>query len=152
MKEEKQSMDIYVKFEIENQSDEVYTKIEEEKQSDDVYVITDEEEAFNRFAGRRLLEGQPEDKIIQEFLADHEPQIFPVEFEDGTQAQAELLQVVEIDGKEYAIYSVPSEDPFHFDILASYVVKDEEGYDQLKDLDDPVDKSKIYNYVLSLMK
>lgn len=78
-------------------------------------------------------------------------QTFKVETEDGVIHTAELVGVVEIDGKEYAVYAIPGDMPNTVDILASYVVKDEDGYDTLVDIYNPLDKAKITNYVKSLM-
>ena len=77
-------------------------------------------------------------------------QKFQVEIETGEVMEAELLSVVEIDGKEYAVYSLDNKNGT-VDILASYVVKDAEGYDQLVDITNPVDKEKISNFIKSLV-
>lgn len=77
-------------------------------------------------------------------------QKFKVEIETGEIMDAELLSVVEIDGKEYAVYSLDNKNGT-VDILASYVVKDAEGYDQLVDITDPMDKEKVSNFIKSLV-
>ena len=77
-------------------------------------------------------------------------QKFQVEIETGEVMDAELLSVVEIDGKEYAVYSLDNKNGT-VGILASYVVKDSEGYDQLIDINNPVDKEKISNFIKSLV-
>ncbi len=77
-------------------------------------------------------------------------QKFQVEVETGEIMDAELLSVVEIDGKEYAVYSLDNKNGT-VDILASYVVKDAEGFDQLVDIDNPFDKEKISNFIKSLV-
>ncbi len=77
-------------------------------------------------------------------------QIFKVEIESGEIVDAELLSVVEIDDKEYAVYSIDN-DNGTVDILASYVVKDEEGYDKLVDITNPVDKEKVFNFIKELI-
>lgn len=77
-------------------------------------------------------------------------QIFKVEIESGEIVDAELLSVVEIDDKEYAVYSIDN-DNGTVDILASYVVKDEEGYDKLVDITNPADKEKIFNFIKGLI-
>lgn len=81
---------------------------------------------------------------------DDTKQKFQVEIETGEIVDAELLSVVEIDGKEYAVYSLDNKNGT-VDILASYVIKDSEGYDQLIDIDDPYDKEKISNFIKSLV-
>ncbi len=77
-------------------------------------------------------------------------QKFQVEIETGEIMDAELLSVVEIDGKEYAVYSLDNKNGT-VDILASYVIKDNEGYDQLVDITNPIDKEKISNFIKSLV-
>lgn len=77
-------------------------------------------------------------------------QKFQVEVETGEIMDAELLSVVEIDGKEYAVYSLDNKNGT-VDILASYVVKDAEGFDQLVDITNPIDKEKIANFIKSLV-
>ena len=64
--------------------------------------------------------------------------------------EAELLSVVEIDEKEYAVYSLDNGDGTE-DILASYVIKDEEGYDVLRDITNPKDKKMIANFIMALL-
>lgn len=75
-----------------------------------------------------------------------ENQRFDVEIETGEILEAELLAVVEIDGQDYAIYSLNNGDGT-VDVLASYVVQDEEGYDTLVDIENPKDKQKIEAYL-----
>ena len=77
-------------------------------------------------------------------------QIFQVQIETGEIMDAELLSVVDIDGKEYAVYSLDNNNGT-VDILASYVTKDEEGYDKLMDIDNPIDKEKISNFIRNLV-
>ena len=77
-------------------------------------------------------------------------QKYQVEVETGEIMDAELLSVVEIDGKEYAVYSLDNKNGT-VDILASYVVKDAEGFDQLVDITNPIDKEKISNFIKSLV-
>ena len=82
---------------------------------------------------------------------ESENQVFQVQIETGEIVDAELLAVVEIDGKEYAVYSIDNGNDT-VDILASYVVKDEEGYDKLADIIDPEDKEKIAVFIKDLVK
>ena len=77
-------------------------------------------------------------------------QKFQVQVETGEIMEAELLSVVEIDEKEYAVYSIDNQNGT-VDILASYVEKDEEGFDKLVDITDPVDKEKISRFIKDLV-
>lgn len=77
-------------------------------------------------------------------------QKFQVKIETGEIMDAEILSVVEIDGKKYAVYSIDNKDGT-VDILASYVTVDEEGYDKLVDITNPIDKEKISNFIKGLV-
>lgn len=79
-----------------------------------------------------------------------ENQKFNVETETGEIKEAELITVVSIDGKEYAVYMLEN-DMGSVDILASYVVKDEEGYDTLIDIDNEEDKQKVTEFISDLI-
>ncbi len=82
-----------------------------------------------------------------------ENQKFNVQIETGEIKEAELLTIVEIDHKQYAIYMIDNDETQgeNVDILASYVVKDEEGYDQLVDIDDPEDREKVAEFIKNLI-
>ena len=77
-------------------------------------------------------------------------QKFQVKVETGELMDDELLSVFEIDGKRYAVYSLDNKDGT-VDILASYVVVDEEGYDKLEDITNPLDKEKVSNFIKGLV-
>lgn len=77
-------------------------------------------------------------------------QKFKVQVETGEIMDAELLSVVRIDNKEYAVYSLDNKNGT-IDILASYVIKDAEGYDKLIDIIDPSDKAKISKFIKELV-
>ena len=82
-----------------------------------------------------------------------ENQKFNVQIETGEIKEAELLTVVEIDHKQYAIYMIDNDETQgeNVDILASYVMKDDEGYDQLVDIDDPEDREKVAEFIKNLI-
>ena len=88
------------------------------------------------------------DNFLQIFKEEN--QKFDVQIETGEIVQAELLSIVDIDGKEYAIYSLENENGT-VDILSSYVEQDEEGYDILVDIDNPYDKQKVSSFIQNLM-
>lgn len=74
-----------------------------------------------------------------------ENQKFIVEV-DGVAKEADILKVVGIDGRKFAIYAVPKNDE-ESDILASEVMVDEEGYDTLVDIED----AEVRKNVLALV-
>ena len=77
-------------------------------------------------------------------------QKFQVQIETGAIMEAELITVVEIDSKEYAVYSIDNQNGT-VDILASYVEKDEEGFDKLVNITNPQDKEKISMFIKKLV-
>lgn len=70
--------------------------------------------------------------------------------ETGEKLEAEVLAIVEIDEKDYCIYTITRKDG-NSDILASYVVKDKDGYDDLKDINDPKDREKVAEFIKSMI-
>lgn len=77
-------------------------------------------------------------------------QTFKVQIETGEIVDAELLANITIDEKDYAVYTITNPNG-NIDILASYIIKDSEGYDSLADIDNDNDKQKITNYINSLI-
>ena len=64
----------------------------------------------------------------------------------GVVKEAELLKTVSLDEKNYAIYAIDKGDDTS-DILASRIVKDNDGKDTLVDLETDDEKSKIRDIV-----
>ena len=83
---------------------------------------------------------------LEMMLADDEPQRFQVRIETGEVLEAEMLTVLEIDGNEYAVYTIPGENGKR-DILASRVIQDADGFDMLVDLEDPDIKEEIRRFI-----
>lgn len=80
----------------------------------------------------------------------NETQIINIMLETGEKVEAEVLAIVEIDEKDYCIYTITRKDGTA-DILASYVIKDEEGYDDLRDITDQNDRDKVAEYIKSII-
>lgn len=93
---------------------------------------------------RRILARQLNDSMKEE-----EHQKFEVRVETGELMEAELLATLEIDGQDYAVYTLPGEGE-NVDILASRIVQDEKGFDVLEDLKDPLENEKIRNLLESV--
>ena len=74
-----------------------------------------------------------------------ENQKFNIEI-DGKEKEAELLQIVSIDNREYVIYSVDRGDETS-DIFTSEIIKDEEGYDKLIDIEDKKVKQNLLEII-----
>ena len=65
---------------------------------------------------------------------------------DGVEKDATVIRVIELESKEYAIYSIDNGNDTS-DIFASEVIKDEEGYDKLVDITDPSAHAKVAEYI-----
>ena len=77
-------------------------------------------------------------------------QKFNVEI-DGVDKEANVVKIISIDDREYVIYTVDNGDDTS-DIFSSEIIKDEDGYDELIDIVDPVVKqniSEIINIIFS---
>ena len=65
---------------------------------------------------------------------------------DGVMKEAEVIKIFAIDNKEYVVYSVRKNDE-ESDILASEIIKDENGFDQLVDITDENAKKNVLELV-----
>lgn len=65
---------------------------------------------------------------------------------DGEVKEAEILKTLSFDGKNYAIYAIDKGDETS-DILASQIVKDNDGKDTLIDLETDDERNKIKDIV-----
>ncbi len=74
-----------------------------------------------------------------------ENQKFNIEI-DGKEKEAEVLKIVSIDNREYVIYSVDRGDETS-DIFTSEIIKDEEGYDKLIDIEDKKVKQNLLEII-----
>ena len=74
-----------------------------------------------------------------------ENQKFEIEI-DGILKEATVLKVVNIDDRKYVVYTVDSSIE-NADEYASEVIKDQEGYDKLIDIEDPKIRQNIFEIV-----
>lgn len=74
-----------------------------------------------------------------------ENQKFEIEI-DGILKEATVLKVVNIDDRKYVVYTVDSSIETA-DVYASEVIKDQEGYDKLIDIEDPKIRQNIFEIV-----
>lgn len=65
---------------------------------------------------------------------------------DGEMKEAEMLKIITLDGNNYAIYAIDKGDETS-DILASRIVKDNEGKDILVDLETDDERNKLRDIV-----
>ena len=69
---------------------------------------------------------------------------------DGVEKEANVVNVMNIDGKQILIYSVPNADDSS-DIYYSEIVKDEDGYDKLIDVEDEGLKNKVIDLINQML-
>lgn len=70
---------------------------------------------------------------------------------DGVEKEANVIKIISIDDREYVIYTIDNGDETS-DIFSSEIVKDEEGYDKLVDIEDDTIRqniSEIINIIFS---
>lgn len=65
---------------------------------------------------------------------------------DGEMKEAEMLKTVSLDGNNYAIYAIDKGDETS-DILASRIIKDNDGKNTLVDLESDEERNKIKEIV-----
>lgn len=75
---------------------------------------------------------------------------FKVVDENGTEHSAEVVTAFSYKESEYLIYSV-DKDEENADILVSRLVKDEEGYDVLEDIEDDSERLEVQNVVKEIL-
>ena len=78
-----------------------------------------------------------------------ENQKFQIENELGEMKEAEIMTVVDLDNKTYAVYTIANENNT-VNIYASYVEKDKDGFDVLIDIQNEEDKKKITEYIKTI--
>ena len=77
---------------------------------------------------------------------EEEVQTFVVQDEFGRNMVAELLTIVEIDGIEYAVYSIDASEE-ESDVFVARIVKDVEGNDNIVDIEDEEERAKVFEVV-----
>ena len=75
-------------------------------------------------------------------------QKFSIEI-DGIEKEAKVINVFEINGREFLIYSIDNGNETS-DILYSEIKKDQEGFDQLIDVEDEEIKSNILELIKTI--
>ncbi len=76
---------------------------------------------------------------------------FKVIDENNIEREASLITVIEVDKKEYAIYSIVR-DENTVNIFVSQLLKNEDGKDVLKNITDEREKEKIDKIVKDIIK
>ena len=65
---------------------------------------------------------------------------------DGVEKEANVIKVLDLDGREFVVYSVDNGNETS-DIMYSEIVKDQEGFDNLVDVNDDKIKERILELV-----
>lgn len=73
-------------------------------------------------------------------------QTFVVQDENGIQSIAELLTVIEVEGIEYAVYSIDT-DSENSDIFVARLIKDQNGTDRIISIENEEERKKIFGIV-----
>ena len=87
-----------------------------------------------------------ENNNLPNLTEEEEAQTFVVQDEFGRNMVAELLTIVEIDGIEYAVYSIDASEE-ESDVFVARIVKDAEGNDNIADIEDEEERAKVFEVV-----
>ena len=75
---------------------------------------------------------------------------FTIIDEFDQEREANLITVLEVDGREYAVYSLDV-DSENCDVLVSRIVKHEDGTESLEDITDEAERTKLHDMVNEIM-
>ena len=70
--------------------------------------------------------------------------------ENGNEKEAEIITIIEIDNKEYVIYAVNKNEE-RDNIFASRIIKDENGNDVIKSIENQEEKNKVFEIIKELL-
>ena len=70
--------------------------------------------------------------------------------ENGNEKEAEIITMIEIDNKEYVIYAVNKNEESD-NIFASRIIKDENGNDVIKSIENQEEKNKVFEIIKELL-
>lgn len=76
--------------------------------------------------------------------------IFTIVDENNETKNASLITVVEIEGREYAVYSI-DRDLDNCDVMVSRLIKNADGSDLLEDIIDEEERKKIHSIVKEIL-
>lgn len=79
-----------------------------------------------------------------------EKETFIMKDENGNEKEAEIITVIEIDNKEYVIYAVNKNEESD-NIFASRIIKDENGNNVIKSIENQEEKEKIFEIIKELL-
>lgn len=70
--------------------------------------------------------------------------------ENGNEKEAEIITIIEIDNQEYVIYAVNKNEESD-NIFASRIIKDENGNDVIKSIENQEEKNKVFEIIKELL-
>lgn len=76
---------------------------------------------------------------------------FKITDDKNIERDATLITVIEVEGKEYVIYSI-DRDEENVNIFVSALVKDSNGNDIIVDIEDEKEKTKLNEIVRNIIK
>lgn len=79
-----------------------------------------------------------------------EKETFIMKDENGNEKEAEIITVIEIDNKEYVIYAVNKNEESD-NIFASHIIKDENGNNVIKSIENQEEKEKVFEIIKELL-
>ncbi|MCI6002491.1 MAG: DUF1292 domain-containing protein [Tenericutes bacterium] len=79
-----------------------------------------------------------------------EKETFIMKDENGNEKEAEIITVIEIDNKEYVIYAVNKNEESD-NIFASRIIKDENGNNVIKSIENQEEKEKVFEIIKELL-
>lgn len=91
-----------------------------------------------------------ENNNVQNTEELEETQTFVVQDEYGRNMVAELLTILEIDGIEYAVYSIDASEE-ESDVFVARVVKDAEGNDNIVTIENEEERTKVFEIVKKMI-
>lgn len=65
---------------------------------------------------------------------------------NGRELEAELLTILQINGIEYAVYSVDKDD-YTSDVYVARVIKDQNGNDSFVSIENEEEKNKVFQVI-----
>ena len=83
---------------------------------------------------------------------------FKILDENNIEREADVVTVIEVEGKEYVVYSIDT-DSENCDVLVSrlealnegYILLNNSGTDEIFDIEDEIEREKIHNIVNELL-
>ena len=75
---------------------------------------------------------------------------FTIIDEFNNEREADLITVLEVEGTEYAVYSLDVDDE-NCDVLVSRIVKHDDGSESIEDITNEEERTKIHNIVNEIM-